>query len=59
MFDLSSALQHIPLEDIELPVDPEFIANFLRPYFPDIPAEELAAKVAEVISSGSFGTKAS
>lgn len=59
MFDLSSVLEHISLEDIELPVDAEFIENFLRPHFPDIPPEELAAKVAEVISSGSLGNKAS
>jgi len=33
----------------ELSVDGDFITDFLMPYFHDLPREELAAKVAEVI----------
>ena len=50
MFDLNSVLEHITLDDQDLPIDLEFISNFLGPYFPDIPPGDLAAKVAEVIA---------
>ena len=51
MFDLSSVLEHITLDDQDVPIDLEFISNFLGPYFPDIPPDHLAAKVAEVIAA--------
>ena len=51
MLDLSSILEHISLEDADIPIDHAFIANFLAPFFPDIPPDELAAKVAEVITA--------
>lgn len=41
------------LPDIELAepeIDSEFITDFLLPYFHDLPREQLAAKVAEIIS---------
>lgn len=37
-------------DTFEPAVDSEFITNFLQPYFGDMPREQLAAKVAEVIS---------
>lgn len=51
MCDLNSLLKHISLEDIDLPIDPDFISNFLSPYFPDMSAADLAAKIAEVIAA--------
>lgn len=51
MLDLSSVLEHIALEDIDLPIDQDFISKFLEPYFPDISQAELADKVAEVIAA--------
>ena len=51
MLDLSSLLEHIPLEDVDLPIDPDFISSFLSPYFPEMPQSELAARIAEVIDA--------
>lgn len=49
--DLDALLEHISLEDIDLPIDLEFISNFLGPYFPDLSPSDLAAKIAEVIAA--------
>lgn len=38
------------LEVREPEIDNDFITNFLLPYFHDLPREQLAAKVAEIIS---------
>lgn len=51
MFDLDVVLEQIPPEDIDMPIDVEFISSFLGPFFPNMPPADLAAKVAEVVSS--------
>ena len=52
MFDLISVFENFPpdLDVGELPVDGDFITNFLQPYFHDLPREVLAAKVADLIA---------
>ena len=53
MFDLCSAFDNFTSDiDVNEPqIDRDFITNFLAPYFSGLPREQLAAKVAEVISS--------
>ena len=53
MFDLNTILDHVTLEDAELPIDHDFIIRFLAPYFPHLEASELEACLAEVISAQS------
>jgi len=52
MLDLHSAFENFSpdLEVKEPQIDSDFITNFLMPYFRDLPREQLAAEVAEVIS---------
>ena len=49
MFNLDSIMHLIPLDDGDLPIDHEFIADFLQPYFPDLARHELLAKIHAVI----------
>lgn len=52
MLDLHSAFENFApdLEVKEPQIDSDFITNFLMPYFRDLPREQLAAEVAELIS---------
>lgn len=52
MLDLQLAFRNFSpdIEISEPSVDSDFITDFLRPYFQDLPREQLAAKVAEVIA---------
>ncbi|MFO1133538.1 MAG: hypothetical protein U1E16_16190 [Hyphomicrobiales bacterium] len=52
MLDLHSAFENFApdLEVKEPQIDGDFITNFLMPYFRDLPREQLAAAVAEMIS---------
>ena len=38
------------IETKEPSIDSDFITDFLQPYFRELPREELAAKVAEIIA---------
>lgn len=52
MLNLHSAFAEFA-PDVEMKdpgVDRDFITEFLLPYFHDLPREELAAKVAEIIA---------
>lgn len=51
MLDLHSAFEHFsPDNEAREPqIDRDFITNFLMPYFRDLPREQLAAEVAQVI----------
>jgi len=53
MFNLQSAFDDFaPCIEVRDPViDSDFITAFLLPHFHDIPREELAAKLAEIIKS--------
>ncbi|MEI7601495.1 MAG: hypothetical protein WCJ41_19540 [Aestuariivirga sp.] len=53
MFDLNTIFDQVVLEDIELPIDHDFIIRFLAPYFPDLEISELEARLSEVISAQS------
>jgi hypothetical protein len=52
MLDLQLAFRNFSpdIEISEPSVDSEFITDFLCPYFQNLPREQLAAKVAEVIA---------
>ena len=52
MLNLHSAFADFSFDvDLKEPdVDRDFITEFLLPYFHDLPREELAAKVAEIIA---------
>lgn len=52
MLDLHSAFRNFSpeIEAKDSEIDSDFITNFLLPYFRDLPREQLAAKVAEIIS---------
>ena len=52
MLDLLTAFEDFaPEMEVKEPsIDREFITDFLLPYFHDLPREQLAAKVAEIIS---------
>lgn len=55
MLDLISAFEDFSpdLDVAEPQIDSDFITDFLQPYFGNLPREQLAAKVAEVIAQGS------
>ena len=52
MLNLHSAFENFcpDLEVKEPQIDSDFITNFLMPYFRDLPREQLAAEVADMIS---------
>ena len=52
MLNLQTAFdEFLPEFDVAEPeIDSEFITDLLLPYFHDLPREQLAAKVAEIIS---------
>lgn len=54
MLDLNAILDHDMLEDIELPIDHDFIIGFLAPYFPHLEISVLQACLSDVISAQSM-----
>jgi hypothetical protein len=52
MLDLQLAFRNFSpdIDIVEPSVDSDFITDFLCPYFQDLPREQLAAKVAEIIA---------
>lgn len=53
MLNLHSAFENFPLDvDLKEPsIDRDFITAFLLPYFGNLPREELAAKLEEIIAT--------
>lgn len=53
MLDLHAAFRNfspdLDMNMKESAIDNEFITDFLMPYFKDLPRDQLAAKVAEII----------
>lgn len=49
MFDIDALLETIPLEEVDLSIDHDFIVDFLAPYFPHLATTDLRATLSRLI----------
>lgn len=49
MFNIDAVFEIIPLEEVDMSIDHDFIVDFLAPYFPHMATADLRATLSKLI----------